>query len=39
MNTVFTDNSYPNTTVVSVKNDACFESGSDLGDDVGTPCV
>eukprot|EP00752_Nemacystus_decipiens_P011709 g10390.t1 len=37
--TIFTGNSFPETAVVEVKNSACFVAGSDLGDDVGTPCV
>lgn len=38
LETVFTGNSYPDTVVITVKNDACFEAGSDLGDTLGTPC-
>ncbi|CAN0190743.1 unnamed protein product [Ectocarpus sp. 6 AP-2014] len=36
--TTMTGNTYPDTVEISVKNDACFVSGSDLGDELGTPC-
>ena len=39
LDTIFTGNTIPETAVVDVKNGACFASGSDLGDQVGTPCV